>query len=139
MSRCDLTLLLIEDDEIDVLAVRRALKRVQFTGRLVVADNVEAGASRLTDPAAPVDLILLDLNLPGRSGHEFLQSVASEPATPPVVVLTSSPDPRDRAQCLGARAAGYFVKSLDSGGLERTLRQVLGYWGASRLPGGCSR
>lgn len=91
------TFLLVEDDEIDVMSVQRAMKREGIANPLVVArDGVEAlEILRGDDPVRSVPsqvIILLDLNMPRMNGHEFLRSLRDDPNLAPMVVfvLTSS-------------------------------------------------
>lgn len=130
------TLLLVEDDDIDILAVRRTLRALEFGGDLYVARSVEEGLRWVCTVDRRADLVLLDLNLPERSGHEFLTDlrVLRSEALPPVVVLTSSAEPKDLERCFAASASGYFVKSLDSDALANTLRTILQYWTLSKRP-----
>jgi CheY-like chemotaxis protein len=130
--------LLVEDDPDDVLLVRRAL---EATGATIALDAVEDGdaavaylgaRARETDSACrPLPcLVLLDLKLPRRSGHEVLAWLRAQPGLRrlPVIALTSSGQQRDvdRAYDLGVNS--YLVKPVRSHALAETLRQVLEYW-----------
>jgi len=113
--------------------VKRALRALEFAGDLHVANDAERALDLLGDRRARIDLVLLDLDMPRRSGHELLHDLRGRPH-PPVVVLTSSTDPADRRRCFHAAAAGYFVKSLDTQVLQRTLDTILAYWRRSERP-----
>lgn len=132
------TVLLVEDDEIDIRAVQRALRGIEFEGELAVARSVDEGLRWICTVDRRADLVLLDVNLPERSGHEFLADlrVLRTHDLPPVVVITSSAEPRDLELCYAASASGYFLKSLDSADLEATLRTILDYWRLAKRPSG---
>lgn len=136
MKTMALTMLLVEDDEIDALALRRVLTDLGFDGTLRIVGTLVDAAKALAAPSRPVDLVLLDINLPDGSGCEFLEQrrAAATVPQPPMVMLTSSDDTRDLDRCFAAGAAGYFMKSLDSASLARSLRAILDYWEHSLRP-----
>jgi CheY-like chemotaxis protein len=115
-----LRVLLVEDDEVEVMSVRRAFRMTGVAHQLVVArDGVEAlailrgtapgGRGRLERPY----VILLDVNMPRMNGLEFLREVRRDPelSAADVVVLTTSTAEADRRAACDARVAGYVVKS----------------------------
>lgn len=132
------TILLIEDDDNDILLVRRALEKARLVNSLqVVSDGEEAvaylsGAGKYADrrryplPA----LVLLDLKLPRRSGFEVLAWLRKQPGLKRtrVVVLTSSRNGTDvnRAYELGANS--YLVKPVRFEDLVDLLKMVHLYW-----------
>ena len=86
-------ILLIEDDDVDTMTVRRALKDLGAIHPLDCATNGEEGLAFLRGPAnVRPGLILLDLNMPRMNGLEFLTEMKADPALKhiPVVVLTTS-------------------------------------------------
>jgi CheY-like chemotaxis protein len=113
--------LYVEDEENDVLLLRRALKRAGVTNPLeVVGDGQEAmdylaGTGRFVDRThypTPA-LVLLDLNLPGRSGFDVLEWMRHQPALValPVVICTSSISPADREKARHLGATDYLIKT----------------------------
>ena len=113
-----LNILLVDDDEIDVAAVQRALARQRIEYRLFHAhDGVEAlEMLRETGAAAPLSrpaVVLLDLNMPRMNGFEFLAAIDDDARLGglPVFVLTTSRDERDLLRAYEHRIAGYIVKS----------------------------
>ena len=109
-------ILLVEDDTVDAMTVRRALKEAGSSRTLVHRLNGEEALEYLhTANGDTPGLILLDLNMPRMNGLEFLEcKQAEERLRPiPVVVLTTSTNARDieRSHDLGAQA--YIVKSID--------------------------
>ena len=128
------SILLVEDDEIDALAMRRAFKIIGFDGPVAAVTSLEDARERLERESGP-DLVLLDLSLAGESGIELLADLCRrDSATPPIVVLTSSDAPRDRENCRRNGAAGYFVKPTNMQGLKETLLSIIGYWTRSLGP-----
>jgi CheY-like chemotaxis protein len=110
-------MLLVEDNPADVFFVRTALAHEGIESELVVAHDGEKAIEFLeaaeTNPAAPCPhLILLDLNLPRTSGTEVLRRVRNSPrcADVPVIIVTSSDAPNDRAEAVNLGANRYFLK-----------------------------
>src|SRR5690348_10743142 len=93
-----LNILLVEDDDLDVMNVRRAFKKNNIVNPLYVAGNGLEALEMLRRGAVPGDrrLILLDLNMPKMGGIEFLKALRADPDLKPltVVVLTTSDEER---------------------------------------------
>ncbi len=127
-------ILLAEDNSGDVFLVRRALQKHQIEHELTVVEDGEAAmrylecAGSSSDPDECPDLILLDLNLPRCSGSQILERLKSNSIHPPVIVLTSSDSPHDRAKAIGLGAVRYFCKPTDLAGfmsLGQVVRDVI--------------
>lgn len=126
-----LSVLLVEDDPGDVLIAREALLAGQVSSRLdVVSDGVEAiGYLRregaYADAARP-DLILLDLNLPRKSGYEVLAEVKADPELRriPVVVLSTSTAVEDVVRSYDLYANVYVAKPVDFNDFTEVVRQI---------------
>lgn len=127
-------ILLIEDDDIDVLAFRRAAEG--FGWRIAVARSADDALAQLALGTGRKPLIVLDLNLPGLDGHGFLARLRADPtlAALPVVVLTTSTDRRDIARAYGAQVAGYFAKPLDRGAFRAVVTAIHDYWSRAEPP-----
>jgi two-component system, chemotaxis family, response regulator Rcp1 len=134
--------LLVEDDPGDVLIAKEALKASQLTPRLsVVPDGVEAmlylrRENGYTDAERP-DLILLDLNLPRKSGHEVLAEVKSDPALRkiPIVVLTTSGSSEDVARSYDLHANVFVTKPVDFDHFTEVVKQIDDFFlTVARLP-----
>ena len=124
-------ILLVEDDEHDVFFFRRALTKagLELPLRLLI-DGEQAlqylnGDGQYSDRAAhPLpDIIFLDLKLPYISGMDVLEHIQKQPALSKidVIVLTSSPEERDRKRAFELGTKEYLVKPA----APKTLRQVL--------------
>jgi two-component system, chemotaxis family, response regulator Rcp1 len=113
-------ILLAEDNPGDVLLFREALKSRNVPCELVVAEDGQEAITFLENAATPeagsrLHLIVLDINLPKYNGDVVLQHVRRKPSFDrvPVIVLTSSPSPSDRAAALESGANLYLQKSSD--------------------------
>src|SRR4051812_49428849 len=110
-----LRVLLAEDNPGDVLLVRDALQQQAFNFELVVMDNGDKIRSFLGNPEhynPNLDVLLLDLNLPRVDGPDMFRLLRDHPCCceAPVIVITSSDSPRDRAWTEEFRVAHYFRK-----------------------------
>ena len=133
-----LNILLVEDDEVDVMNVRRAFRKNGITSPLFVAsDGVEA-LERLRGGELPRGrrLVLLDLNLPRMNGIELLRALRADPrlAATPVVVLTTSGHERDRAEAFALNVAGYFLKPVAFADFCETIAALDRYWSRAEIP-----
>jgi CheY-like chemotaxis protein len=114
------TILLVEDNEDDVFLMKRALREAGITNPLrVLNDGLEAidylggtGPFAQREPLPAQVLVLLDLKLPRRSGHEVLEWIRQQPqfAKLIVIILTSSSEPVDLNRAYRAGANSYVVK-----------------------------
>jgi CheY-like chemotaxis protein len=132
-------ILLVEDDTVDSMTVKRALKDLNVTNPLVRVVNGEQALEYLQNSAnAGPCVILLDLNMPKMNGVEFLKIAKADDKLKyiPVVVLTTSKADQDRFECFNSSAAGYIVKPVDYKGFVEAMRILNLYWTLSELPGG---
>ncbi len=128
-------ILLVEDNQGDVRLAQEALKESKIRNKLyVVDDGVEAMAflrrqGKYADAPRP-DLILLDLNLPRKSGREVLAEVKTDENLKriPVVVLTVSRAEEDVAKCYNHYANCYITKPLDFNNFMKVTRQIEQFW-----------
>jgi CheY-like chemotaxis protein len=132
------TLLLAEDRPEDVFIMMRALQRAKFACHLqVVPDGSKiidylSGEGQYFDRNIfPFpDLVLLDINMPRRTGHEVLEWIRARPGFNqlPVVMLTGSSEPADLERAYSAGANSYLVKPILYLEFERMLPCLLEYW-----------
>ena len=130
-------ILLIEDDDVDVMTVKRALRDLKVANQLVpIGDGEEAIEYLRNESAAKPCLVLLDLNMPKMDGAEFLKIVKKDKTLKkiPVVILTTSNSDRDVIESFELGAAGYMVKSVDYEKFVETIRAIDLYWTLSKLP-----
>lgn len=133
-----LNILLVEDDEVDVLNVRRAFQKNHITNPLFVASNGVDALEQLRSRSIPRDrrLVLLDLNMPRMNGIEFLRELRKDPElkSTPVVVLTTSNDERDRIEAYDLNVAGYLLKPVTFGNFCEVMTALNKYWALVELP-----
>jgi two-component system response regulator len=137
-----ISVLLVEDDPGDVMLVREAFAADKVGNTLsVVSDGVEAmrfvrGEGEYAGTERP-DLVLLDLNLPRKSGAEVLAEIKSDPhlSTIPVVVLTTSQAEEDVLRSYEMHANAYVTKPVDFDRFGEIVRQIDEFFvGIVRLP-----
>ncbi len=132
------TLLVVEDSDEDFAAFERIVRRLSFTHpiyRCGDGDQALDFLHRTGDYADPdrvprPSLILLDLNLPGTDGREVLGEVKQHEdlKTIPIVVFTTSSNPRDIETCYKQGVNGYIIKPIDIQKLTRTIQLIVEYW-----------
>ncbi|HEY0243178.1 MAG TPA: response regulator [Gemmatimonadaceae bacterium] len=138
MSDRMLNILLVEDDEVDVMNVRRAFERNNVSNPLYVAGNGLEALAMLRDGTVPSErrLILLDLNMPKMNGIEFLQALRSDPelSSAPVVVLTTSNDDQDKIDAYNLNVAGYLLKPVTFSNFCERMTTLNKYWTLVEMP-----
>lgn len=138
-----INILLVEDDEVDVMNVRRAFKKNNIPNPLYIAGNgLEAlailrGKDKI-DPAMPQDrrLILLDLNMPRMNGIEFLRELRIDTSlrSIPVIVLTTSNEDRDKVEAYNLNVAGYILKPVTFSNFVDVMSTLNKYWMLNEIP-----
>lgn len=130
-------LLLVEDDEVDAMTVKRSLEDNGIVDRIIhMSNGEEALAYLLSEVNEHPSLILLDLNMPKMNGIEFLKEAKKHPAIRriPIVVLTTSDEDRDILGTFAHSVAGYMVKPIQYPEFAKTIEAISNYWALSLLP-----
>ncbi len=130
-------ILLVEDDLIAVMTLKRALKDIQAQSLLYVRNDGEAALEFLYEPQNPTPaLILLDLNMPRMNGLEFLKILKADPKCRKisVVILTTSKEQRDLVASFELTTAGYILKPLEYSDFVEKMRIIYQYWCLSETP-----
>lgn len=134
-------LLLVEDDEVDAEAVRRALRKRRIANPVhTVSDGIEAlevlRGNNGTPPLERPYLVLLDLNMPRMDGIEFLGEVRRDPALRDsiIFVLTTSDADRDKVAAYAKNVAGYLVKSRVGEDFVNLVDMLDMYWRYVEFP-----
>ena len=138
-------LLLVEDSDEDYALALWALRQADCRRPVQRATSIAEALAYLC-PEGPdalgeqllLDLVLLDLNLPDGTGLELLSALRDQHAQAlpvPVIVLTTSSNPRDVMQFYRLGVAGYLIKPLDRGRFAEQIKAVVNYWlDTVRLP-----
>ena len=133
-----LNILLVDDDDVDVMNVRRAFRKANVANPIHGAANgIEALAMlRGTEFPAERRLVLLDINMPKMNGIEFLREVRADPALKSlcVVVLTTSNEDRDRMEAYQLNVAGYLVKPVTFVDFVDVMATLNKYWNLMEFP-----
>lgn len=138
-----LNILLIEDDEVDVMTVKRAFKKGNITNPLYVAGNGLEALNMLRGESGspsliPIDrrIILLDLNMPKMNGLEFLKALRADSTIGdiPVVILTTSNEEKDRIQAYHLNVAGYILKPISFSAFVEHMVTLNHYWTLCEMP-----
>lgn len=136
----DINLLVVDDDSVDVEAVVRAVRRSRLPFGLYTSKSAEEGLEVLrresnAGEARPF-LILLDLNMPGTDGFEFLETLRSDEQLKRsvVFVLSTSDHEDDRRRAYGHLVAGYMVKRDVAPRYDQLVELVAKYASVVRMP-----
>jgi CheY-like chemotaxis protein len=130
-------LLIAEDSDEDFEVLELLMQQMQVqhpihrctNGDKVLDFVYKDGESTQAELQRP-SVILLDLNLPGTDGREVLEQLKQDQSFReiPIVVFTTSSNPKDIEFCYENGANGYLIKPVDSGELERTVQAFVDYW-----------
>ncbi|MBW4545824.1 MAG: response regulator [Symplocastrum torsivum CPER-KK1] len=142
MDEKQTSLLLIDDDEVDVMTVKRAFKKNNITSPLYVAANGIEALAMLRGNEMPKllmgqrRLILLDLNMPRMGGIEFLRELRADPELRalPVIVLTTSNEDKDKVEAYDLNVAGYIIKPVTFTKFVEAIGTLNKYWMLSEMP-----
>jgi CheY-like chemotaxis protein len=138
MVEKQLNILLVEDDQVDVMNVKRAFEKNRIANPLFVAGDGIDALQMLRDRIVPGDrrLVLLDLNMPRMNGIEFLRELRGDAALQhtPVVVLTTSNDERDKIEAYNLNVAGYLLKPVTFINFVELMAALNKYWSLVELP-----
>ena len=128
-------ILLLEDDEVDALTVKRAFKENNVPNRLVIVPDGEEGLNHLRTKEKPC-IILSDIKMPIMNGIEFVREVKKDNDLKmiPVIILTASKEERDKIDSFKLSVAGYFLKPVDYKQFVQEMKTFQIYWSLSQLP-----
>ncbi|MBD2193918.1 MULTISPECIES: response regulator [Calothrix] len=137
-------LLVVEDSNEDFRMLQRLMRRMAVQNpiyRCTNGDEVldllyqDSGNENPQTKLRP-SVILLDLNLPGIDGRDILERLKQDISLReiPIVVFTTSSNPRDIEFCYQKGANGYLVKPMDAQELQKTIQAFVDYWLATNTP-----
>ncbi len=131
------TVLLIENDKVDIKSVKRAFNDLNITNSLAITGNGEEALKYLGNKTNNLPaLILLDLKMPRMNGLEFLKIVKKDDKLKkiPVVALTTSDEDKDKTESFKFGVSGYMVKPVDYKDFVEVIRTISMYWTLSETP-----
>jgi DNA-binding response OmpR family regulator len=123
-------ILLIEDNPGDVFMIREALRTCSVPADVIIAGDGEEGLNLLRADDPPVDLVLLDLNLPKFSGLVVLER-SRRIGRPPVVIFSASDREEDQALALALGAREFVTKPPGYAAFSQSIHGILERWAAS--------
>ena len=135
----ELKILLVEDDEVDVMNVQRALNKSNVKHSMEIAGNgldalkmLRAEGSDLFNPS----VILLDLNMPKMNGIEFLTEIRKDDKLKslPVFAFTTSNEDSDKIEAYNLNVSGYIIKPVEPDSFKKTMIALLEYWKIIEFP-----
>ncbi len=133
----EVLILLVEDDLVDVMTIKRAFKDIKIGNPLQVCDNGLEALKYLKNPSNRTPgIILLDINMPKMNGIEFLEIIKKDKDLKrvPVVVLTTSKAEQDKMESFNLGVSGYMIKPVDYLQFVETVKTIHLYWTLSELP-----
>ena len=135
MAKEKIQVLLVDDNPTDVLITQEALDQAKVFITLHVVDNGAEAMAFLHREGAHADaprpnLIMLDLNMPGKHGQEVLAEIKFDEKLRaiPVVVLTTSKSAADVKKAYGCHANCYIAKPVDFEAFAEVIRTIQKFW-----------
>jgi CheY-like chemotaxis protein len=131
------SLLIVDDDDIDAMALKRALHKLKLLNPLYRArDGIEAMELLRSGQLPKPYIILLDINMPRMNGLEFLEALRADPELTPTVVfvLTTSKSDEDIMAAYREHVAGYLLKQRVDSDFMQVISLLDHYWRIIELP-----
>jgi CheY-like chemotaxis protein len=133
-----LNIVVVDDDKVDVMNVRRAFERNNIVSPMFVAHNGLEALELLRGGVVPAKnrLVLLDINMPRMNGIEFLRELRADADlhSTCVVVLTTSNEERDRVDAYRLNVAGYLLKPVTFAAFVGLMAALDKYWTLVEMP-----
>lgn len=131
-----LNIMVVEDDEVDTLNIKRAFKKNNIRNKVIYATNgLEAWEilKGINTEYADLDtpkVILLDINMPKMNGLELLEKIRADEVLKPlsVFILTTSDDDSDKYRAKNLNVAGYIIKPVDFQKFVQAVATLNNYW-----------
>ncbi|WP_426064681.1 response regulator [Flavobacterium sp. DSP2-3-1] len=131
MNQKLVNILLVEDDEVDVMNVKRAFSKNKIMNPLFVAGNGVEALEMLDDKIIPLPkIIILDINMPKMNGIEFLKIIRENEKLKniSVFVLTTSNEDSDKINAYNLNVAGYILKPLSFEKFLTSVATLKNFW-----------
>ncbi len=135
MGTKSLRILLIEDDTIEVMKLKRAIVKLEMDHQLIEAEDGEKALEILKSIEVLPDIVFLDLNMPKINGIEFLKILKEDTVLRylPTIILTTSNNRKDVLECYKHGVAGYIIKPLKYDEYIDKIGIALSYWSRNEL------
>jgi CheY-like chemotaxis protein len=134
----ELTIMIVDDDDVDALGIERALKQLKILNRTIRAKDGQEGLAMLRDGVSVPKpfLILLDINMPRMNGLEMLVELRKDEALANslVFILTTSRREEDIFIAYKENVTGYIVKSRIADDFTRVIDMLDHFWRIIELP-----
>jgi len=131
------SILVVEDDEVDVMNLKRAFKKNHISNPLHFAsDGVEALEMLQSGTIPNPRICLLDLNMPRMGGIEFLRKIREIPDfhNLTVFIMTTSNEDNDKLEAYNLNVAGYILKPLSMDRFIQAVGTLRNYWQLCEFP-----
>jgi CheY-like chemotaxis protein len=128
-------ILFIEDDAIELMKFQRVLENIEADHHIINANNGEEALTFLSKSDDFPNLIMVDLNMPKMNGITFLKTLKSDEKLKflPVIIMTTSNNPKDVFECYSHSIAGYILKPLKYEDYVDRIKNILSYWACNEL------
>ncbi|MFK8061425.1 MAG: response regulator [Polaribacter sp.] len=125
-----LSILLIDDDEIQRMKFKKVCKDISFSCSLIESTNGKQALDFLNETKIPIDLIILDLHMPEMNGLELLEKLKKNILfkNTPIVIMSNSEDNSELKKCYDLGIAGYFTKPAEYSKYAKKVKSLLKYW-----------
>lgn len=142
MNNNTVTILVVDDDDIDRMAIRRSFRDLKIANPVIEAHDGVQALERLRgqngqERVRPPFLVLLDLNMPRMDGIEFLEELRGDPLLQPtlVFVMTTSRAEEDQTRAYAKNIAGYVLKHRPGVSFLEAIGTLDHYWRIIEIPG----
>ncbi|RKS53893.1 response regulator receiver domain-containing protein [Gillisia mitskevichiae] len=131
----DFKILLVEDDSIEIMKLRRTLTTLKLPHKIIEAENGQEAIEALKNNDFSPNLILLDLNMPRMNGIEFLKYLKTDEKLKliPTVILTTSENNMDILNCYRLGISGYIIKPAKFVEYQEKLKSLFDYLSYNEL------
>ena len=131
------SILIVEDDEVDIMAIRRVLKQANIANPIHVAkDGIEALQKLRSKEISSPYIVLMDLNMPRMNGVDCIKEIRTDKSLKRTVIfaLSTSNDEKDKLSAYNCNVAGYIVKSDIGDEFEKAMKMLDQYLKVVELP-----
>ena len=130
-----LSILLIDDDEIERIKFKKVCKDISFPCSIIEAVNGKEGLEFITAEKKAFNIIVLDLHMPKMNGLELLEKVKTNIKFKniPIIIMSNSEDSDELKKCYDYGISGYFTKPAQYSKYAKKVKSVLKYWKQNEL------